>query len=1365
MAKFLSEQDFIFHRIDGSSDSDNAIIKDTALILNQEWPNIKLQSRIEWLSRSSINNLPASWVLLNTNNKAIAHVRLSTKYKEEQSISNNNNNDNNVKKNLRENISVIATSVVVAKQLRGLGVGKILLKKMHECCFDLGFGRVVLWTTDAVGFYLKSGYKKIQPLKKNIPNVIAKHFSDTSLDNLRNVLMKKRKSINNNNNNNKTNQKIATSESVSEILDGDSNLENNTWLAFRVRSSFKPFYRNKKAMEEEMNHLLESGHFTNKQTNNDVDELKTTYINHVPFENQIGPMCGISALNCMKEYFKNIVKAKNLDINSIQVDKIIIKSKDADGNNIVMEKYKSNKSGWGKSCSTMSSSSLSSQQQQQQQQQPTSILKQAQKEKITTDGELFDIKKIGKLAAMDVCGLNSVVVERMSLRLIINLLLNRLPVLICYDRSSSSSIYGVSMKKGKAAHWALIVGFIPTKQMRDSNSHMLNTSNSDNNGKYKYVWLDEHKTNIQQHAIHYAFDVDCNDDINNDPILILQHGMSQKVLFCPWSKLKASNLQVEEYARTLSEDNSLRYKKLEWKHISKPTLKNCILFLYPTLSETLQKEKWSNVLDAYCKTNYYIDITSSQAINQVNVMINHELPKQLLVWLFTYTNSYRTEWFIATAFNPNSKPCDVATNLQENDVLEKYIIEKKWLYLKGIGQDPNMEWPGENHFLICATYMDAMEIMSRFHQNAVVVSSSAIVNDQMIQKLPNLHAKLLFNNGYIYPPHKEGDDKEARVEDILPPNNTRRRRRQRTRHEPLIENKRPINLVLIGGGVASISCIDTILDIANLNESNEASSIEIYLITPSQNIQRLKKKRRLSSYLKEYEIKYENAAILANKGVKVIQDTAKGLNMEEKQVLLESENIVSFDKLFIGTGALPNLLFRSPFCLSVRDKASVIDLGKRVSTSTHVVIVGNGAIAMEMVEALRGTPIDITWVVKDSYVGNTFFDQSASAFFQSKIFENRRRSDCHEYAIPPSNANHLQWQILSHDDVKNKADDKQMLVDEDELNSTINIENNVLFGHSLGPSWLNVLNQNIKDNKVDKNDNNFTDDDKNNAGMENSISSLPKLNVVYNATIAKYADTSMDDTNEWNLHICLGNGSIYCCDYLISATGVLPNTHFIRSSNVNDNIYFAEDGGIPVKSNSMQTFFSNDVYAAGDCCTIVVEREEEEEDSNHWFQMRLWDQAMYTGQKAGISMMSFENKFYDSLNFELFTHVTEAFGYKVVLLGRYNGQGMSEEYINALQSISLEAIESSSPSSLNLNKYKSTAMSTLKNDNDVEIFLRCTPGTEYIKVVAVNNKVCGAILIGETDLEETFENLILSQINIKDMDLLDPNIDLEDYFD
>ena len=56
---------------------------------------------------------------------------------------------------------------------------------------------------------------------------------------------------------------------------------------------------------------------------------------------------------------------------------------------------------------------------------------------------------------------------------------------------------------------------------------------------------------------------------------------------------------------------------------------------------------------------------------------------------------------------------------------------------------------------------------------------------------------------------------------------------------------------------------------------------------------------------------------------------------------------------------------------------------------------------------------------------------------------------------------------------------------------------------------------------------------------------------------------------------------------------------------------------------------------------------------------------------------------------------------------------------------------------------------------------------EYIKAVIQDGRVQGVILIGETDLEETFENLILNQIDItpfKDH-LLDPNIDIEDFFD
>lgn len=41
------------------------------------------------------------------------------------------------------------------------------------------------------------------------------------------------------------------------------------------------------------------------------------------------------------------------------------------------------------------------------------------------------------------------------------------------------------------------------------------------------------------------------------------------------------------------------------------------------------------------------------------------------------------------------------------------------------------------------------------------------------------------------------------------------------------------------------------------------------------------------------------------------------------------------------------------------------------------------------------------------------------------------------------------------------------------------------------------------------------------------------------------------------------------------------------------------------------------------------------------------------------------------------------------------------------------------------------------------------------------------MLIGETDLEETMENLILNGTNVAQIedDLLNPEIDLEDYFD
>lgn len=84
--------------------------------------------------------------------------------------------------------------------------------------------------------------------------------------------------------------------------------------------------------------------------------------------------------------------------------------------------------------------------------------------------------------------------------------------------------------------------------------------------------------------------------------------------------------------------------------------------------------------------------------------------------------------------------------------------------------------------------------------------------------------------------------------------------------------------------------------------------------------------------------------------------------------------------------------------------------------------------------------------------------------------------------------------------------------------------------------------------------------------------------------------------------------------------------------------------------------------------------------------------------------------------------------WQVVLLGLYNGQKLGKDY---------------------------------------EIIVRSSERTEYVKIILQEGKMQGAVLIGETDLEETFENLILNQLDLSvyGEDILNPNVDIEDYFD
>jgi hypothetical protein len=229
-------------------------------------------------------------------------------------------------------------------------------------------------------------------------------------------------------------------------------------------------------------------------------------------------------------------------------------------------------------------------------------------------------------------------------------------------------------------------------------------------------------------------------------------------------------------------------------------------------------------------------------------------------------------------------------------------------------------------------------------------------------------------------------------------------------------------------------------------------------------------------------------------------------------------------------------------------------------------------------------------------------------------------------------------------------------------------------------------------------------------------------------------------------------------DLIVCAYGVRPNLTAFGDAT----LLKASDGGVWTDDRLCTSL--RHVYAAGDCATVLnvvdhsnrkrqalreqlhrLRRQMKPTDdvlnvsladrpvrSKRWLQMRLWSQALQTGRFAAHSLAC------DLLNepaelyacFDLFAHVTRFFDCKVVMLGRHD--------------VRLLSIRSKP-----------------------EVWLRVQDGRFLIKLIFDRNRLQGALLLGETDLEETIENLLYSQLNLRHLKrkLLLDNFDLEDFFD
>ena len=165
----------------------------------------------------------------------------------------------------------------------------------------------------------------------------------------------------------------------------------------------------------------------------------------------------------------------------------------------------------------------------------------------------------------------------------------------------------------------------------------------------------------------------------------------------------------------------------------------------------------------------------------------------------------------------------------------------------------------------------------------------------------------------------------------------------------------------------------------------------------------------------------------------------------------------------------------------------------------------------------------------------------------------------------------------------------------------------------------------------------------------------------------------VDEENVFPLYARTNRGLKIGCDFIVSALGVEPadGPKIVKSGRAAG--LELEEGWLAVDGRFRTS--EPGIYAAGDGCHIRPSFDRRsphmmETAPSEWLQMRLWSQAKTMGQFAARNMHEdvrtnsrvcgqmgwgpypSDPTMTSAFPFQLFTHVTRFFGFKVILLGR-----------------------------------------------------------------------------------------------------------------
>lgn len=323
-----------------------------------------------------------------------------------------------------------------------------------------------------------------------------------------------------------------------------------------------------------------------------------------------------------------------------------------------------------------------------------------------------------------------------------------------------------------------------------------------------------------------------------------------------------------------------------------------------------------------------------------------------------------------------------------------------------------------------------------------------------------------------------------------------------------------------------------------------------------------------------------------------LQGIATGIDPGQRVLHVTGQDPLPYDKLCICTGSQPRRLLNSPHVLVLRDTDSVAKLAERLQTAARAVVVGNGGIALELAQALKG--IDVTWIVRHGHIGDAFFDVDAAQFLLEELQHGRGGDRSTTQAAASAGT-------ASSGTSTHKARPSS---------ATNGGQSPATLGHAVGPKWT--------------------------AALPERRDLAAGLSIEYAAEVAdvRQRDSATGDSH---LEVVLTDGRVIPTDVVISVIGVDPGP---AVSWVPGSIARGPEGGLAV-DRAMQTT-AEGVFAAGDACCVCWGPEA----PPHWFQMRLWSQARSMGVYAAHCMAGVAQDRGSDMAFEVFSHVTRFLGKK-----------------------------------------------------------------------------------------------------------------------